>query len=233
MPKKSGKTVLNIALSGAGGRMAQELQQIAGSDPGWAVVAQVKCAADWKKVKAARIDIAIDFSSPGGLSAAVDWCVAEKKPLVSGTTGLSGKDQTKLGQASKNIGLLYSANMSLGIAVLSSMLRSFQALPDWDFQIEEAHHSQKKDKPSGTALLLQDRLGQVIQRELPPPNVVRGGAIPGIHQIWAMGPDEALILQHTAFHRRVFARGALQAARWLFDKKQPGLYDLSDLYKMT
>jgi 4-hydroxy-tetrahydrodipicolinate reductase len=114
---------------------------------------------------------------------------------------------------------------------MGMILAAFQTVRDWDFQIEEAHHSLKKDKPSGTALLLQEQLTKILGRPLPEPNAIRGGGIPGIHQIWAMGPDEAILLQHTAFQRRVFARGALQAGRWLFDKKRPGLYDLTDLYK--
>ena len=85
--------------------------------------------------------------------------------------------------------------------------------------------------PSGTALLLQEQLTKVAGRPLPAPNSIRGGGTPGIHTVWAMGEEEALVVQHIAYDRKVFARGALTAARWLFDKKQPGLYDLSDLYK--
>ena len=134
-------------------------------------------------------------------------------------------------KAGAKIPILYSANMSMGIAALSAMLSCLQPLSNWDFQIEEAHHNQKKDKPSGTALLLQRELEKVLGRKVPEPNAVRGGGIPGIHQVWVMGEDEALTLQHTAFNRKVFARGAVNAARWLFDKKQPGFYELSDLYK--
>ncbi|NJL25255.1 MAG: 4-hydroxy-tetrahydrodipicolinate reductase [Calothrix sp. SM1_5_4] len=178
-----------------------------------------------------QTDVVIEFSTPDGFGLALDWCVKHGKPLVSGTTGLSDRDKRKLSRAAKRIAVLYSANMSLGIAVLSSMLESFRALPDWDFQIEEAHHNQKKDRPSGTAILLDQRLESVLGRKLPEPNSLRGGGIPGIHQVWAMGPEEVVVLQHTAFNRKVFACGALRAARWLFDKGQPGLYDLSDLYK--
>ena len=179
------------------------------------------------------MDMVVDFSTPPGLRAALKWCVENHRPLVSGTTGLSPQDSSKLTQAGNKIAVLHSANMSLGIAALTSMLNALGApgFEEWDFQIDEIHHKQKKDRPSGTALLLQKKLRQVTKTQLPPPNSIRGGGVPGIHQVWAMGPEEVLVLQHTAFHRRVFARGALNAARWLFDKKEPGLYDLSDLYK--
>lgn len=231
MSKKTGKNILRIALSGAGGRMGQELQTLIQENKSLSLQAAVDKAEDWKKLKPETIDVVVDFSLPAGFSQALSWSVAHKKPLVSGTTGLSTADRAKLKKAGAQIPVLYSANMSLGIAVLNSMLQQLSMISDWDFQIEEAHHAQKKDKPSGTALLLQEKLTQSVGRQLPEPNAIRGGTIPGIHQVWAMGPEEALILQHTAFHRRVFARGALLAARWLFDKKQAGLYDLSDLYK--
>lgn len=233
MPKKPSQAVLKVGLSGASGRMGTELRALIAEDKSLALAGEANRAGDWKKVDAAAIDLVIDFSNPEGFQQALRWCLAEKKPLVSGTTGLSSDDQVKMAQAGAKIPLLHSANMSLGIAVLGAMLKAFGPVGDWDFQIDEIHHSQKKDKPSGTALLLQSQLTKVLGRPLPEPHATRGGGVPGIHQIWAMGPEETLLLQHTAFHRRVFARGALKAARWLFDKKQPGLYDLSDLYKMN
>jgi 4-hydroxy-tetrahydrodipicolinate reductase len=207
--------------------MGREIQALAPA------AASVESDGDWKKLNAADFDLVIDFSTPDGLSAALEWCAKNGKPLLSGTTGLSAAEKTAMKKAAAKIPVLYSANMSLGIAALNHMLETFRRLPDWDFQIQEAHHSGKKDKPSGTALLLQETLAGVAKKRPPEPLSVRGGGIAGIHQIWAMAEDEAIILQHTAFNRRVFARGALYAAQWLIDKKEPGLYDLSDLYKMT
>jgi 4-hydroxy-tetrahydrodipicolinate reductase len=227
MSKKSGKN-LKIALAGAGGRMGGEIAALAGQS----ITAKIDDAKAWAKVKPADVDVVIDFSTPAGLSAALAWSLENKKPLVSGTTGLSAADLNGVKKASAKIPVLYSANMSLGIAAMMAMINHLKALPDWDFQIEEAHHKMKKDSPSGTALLLQEKLEKVTGRKLPPPNALRGGGIPGIHEIHAMGPDEALVLQHTAFNRKVFAQGALNAARWLIDNKAPGLYDLSDLYKI-
>ncbi|MBX3020519.1 MAG: 4-hydroxy-tetrahydrodipicolinate reductase [Bdellovibrionales bacterium] len=228
MSKKSGKNI-KLAVVGASGRMGSEIMALAG-DAGFEVTAKLDKAKSWG-VKAREVDIVVDFSLPAGFDQALNWCVENRKPFVSGTTGLSDKQRKQLKQAAKHIPILYSANMSVGIAVLSAMLEQFRALEDWDFHIDEVHHNQKKDRPSGTALLLDEKLGAVLDRKLPAPNSIRGGGVPGIHQVWAMGPEEVVVLQHTAFNRKVFARGALKAARWLFDKAKPGLYDLSDLYK--
>lgn len=228
MSKKS-KSALRVALVGAKGRMGFAIQQLS-TEAGFDVTTEVEDTKDWKKAKPNDIDVVIDFSSPEGLQSALEWCIANKKPLVSGSTGLVAKDWAALKAAGKKIPLLYSGNMSLGIAVFQAMIEKCQAIADWDFQIEEVHHNQKKDKPSGTALLLQEKLKTTIGRNPPTPQSLRGGGVPGIHTLWAMGPEETLEIRHTAINRQVFARGALKAARWLFDKKEAGLYDLSDLY---
>lgn len=229
MSKKS-KAQLRIALVGAAGRMGSEIIKAAESE-GCEVTVEMNAGADWKKIKPDSFDVAVDFSSPEGMTSAVDYCVKHKKPIVSGVTGLNKQHWAALQTASKKIPLLYSANMSLGIAAFNAMIQQTKMIENWDFQIEEVHHNQKKDRPSGTALLLQKTLNATLKRENPEPQSLRGGGVPGIHTLWAMGPEETLTIQHTAFSRGVFARGALQAARWLFDKGKAGLYDLSHLYK--
>ena len=228
MSKKT-RASLKIALVGARGRMGVEIQKLAGAS-GIQIESTIDSVRDWKNVVPKNVDLVMDFSSPQGLSEAMRWCVAHGKPLVSGSTGLTAKEHREIKASAKKIAILYSGNMSLGVAVFSLMIRSLEAIRDWDFQIEEAHHNKKKDRPSGTALLLQDKLIHVVGRKVPDPQSIRGGGVPGIHTLWAMGPEETLVVQHTAFNRQVFARGALKAALWLFDKKQAGLYDLSDLY---
>src|SRR6185312_3103862 len=130
--KSSGKTELKIALSGAEGRMGQEVQALE------TVAAKIEAAADWKALKPAGVDIVIDFSTPEGLREAIEWCVKNQKPLVSGTTGITDKDRAALKKAGQKIPVLYSGNMSLGIAALMKLLESLGNLKDWDFQIEEA-----------------------------------------------------------------------------------------------
>lgn len=229
MSRRSRKN-LNIAVVGAGGRMGQAIIKLAKANR-LNVVAKIDAGAGWPEGKAARkIDGVIEFSSPEGLRQAIAWCTRHKKPLVSGATGISNRELKAIKSASRRIPVLYSANMSLGIAVMQAMLVHFKAVSDWKFKMEEIHHIHKKDKPSGTAKLLAKKLFEDTPVRRLPIKSIRKGKVPGTHQIEAHGPDEEILLKHTAHDRRIFARGAIRAARWLFDKNRPGLYDLSDLY---
>ena len=224
------KPNLNIALVGSAGRMGLEIEALSESSA-VKICAKIDDGKDWRNASASDVNVVVDFSTPDGLLKAIGWCVKNKKPLVSGTTGLKEKHFAALNKAKKHIPILWSGNMSLGVAVFNAMMKSLNAVRDWDFQIEEIHHSKKKDSPSGTALLLHTHLEKAIGKKAPQPLSVRGGGVPGVHTLFAMGANETLSIQHTAFNRQVFATGALKAADWLFDKKQAGLYDLSDLYK--
>ncbi|WP_374029484.1 4-hydroxy-tetrahydrodipicolinate reductase [Bdellovibrio bacteriovorus] len=124
--------------------------------------------------------------------------------------------------------MLWSSNMSLGVAVLNEALKSLSAISHFDFQIEELHHNKKKDKPSGTAITLQENLEKAVGRELPEALAIRGGGIFGVHKIYAMSDEEVLTFEHTALNRTVFAKGAVQAAEWLV-KQKPGLYQIRDV----
>lgn len=230
MSKASGKTV-KIGLVGASGRMGQEIYALSKAAKGLEVPIRF-ARAHWPR-EADNINVVVDFSTPEGFRKAAQWCVQHKVPLVSGTTGLTAKDHQLLKSTARKIPVLYAANMSLGIALFDHLLKSFHVIRSWDFEIEEAHHALKKDKPSGTAILLQQTLEKTVRKKIPKIRSIREGEIPGTHQILAQGPEESLSIRHVALNRKVFAKGALVAARWLFDKKAPGLYDLTDLYKLT
>ena len=230
MSRHSRKNI-NIAVVGARGRMGREIVKLA-KGAGLNVSAKIDGEDSWPAGAEARnIRGVIEFSSPQGLRQALQWCVKHKKPLVAGATGLTAGDRAAVKKASKRIPILYSANMSLGVAVMRAMLAQFGAVRDWKFSMEEVHHTKKKDKPSGTAKMLAERLREQVHVGKMPIKSIRRGKVPGIHQIEARGPDETIVLKHTAHDRRVFARGAIRAARWLFDKNKPGLYDLGDLYQ--
>src|SRR5438309_1347789 len=119
---------------------------IALAKDGFEVTASLRHASRWQ-IEPNQTDLVIEFSSPKGLKRALKWCVEHKKPLVSGTTGISASDYKAIKDAARKIPILHSANMSLGIAVMTAMLEKFRALDGWDFQIDEVHHSQKKDRP--------------------------------------------------------------------------------------
>lgn len=229
MPKKS-QSYLSVALVGASGRMGQEIQRLAQQER-CKIVAAVETKKDWANVKEAKPDVVVDFSTPAGLLEAIAWCSRNRIPLVSGTTGIGPKQRAAFKKAAKTIPIFYSSNMSQGIATTQTMLEQLATVKEWDFQVEEIHHCHKKDRPSGTALLLQQALVKAIGRTAPEILSIRGGGVPGTHSVLAMGPDETILIQHIAYNRGVFARGALKAARWLFDKTRPGFYDLGHLYK--
>ena len=147
---------------------------------------------------------------------------------MSGVTGLTSEQKGELVKASGVTPIFWAPNMSLGVAVVARMLNEFSKLEGFDFQIEELHHTRKKDKPSGTALFLQDKLKKAVSAVVPEPMAIRGGGIFGIHRVWAMGEEETITLEHNAMNRRVFARGAFKAAKWILQQKS-GLYSMDDV----
>ena len=195
----------------------------------------------------ARPDVVIDFSRADAFDDVLDWCRREKIALVSGTTGLAARQHAALSAAATVIPILWSANFSLGIAVLMRAITdAARLLPDWDVEIIEAHHAGKRDAPSGTALALGKAIAEARGRAMDSAAVfdrhgtdrarqageigfaaVRAGDIVGEHTVVMAVGGERLELGHRASDRAIFARGALHAARWLVDRS-PGLYELQD-----
>src|SRR5512135_96541 len=151
--------MLRLAVVGAAGKMGREVVQaletsrvarlVAGIDP--------KSRA-WKssleEITESRIDGVVDFSEPRGAVAAAKWCAKHHKFLISGTTGMRPAHVKQLKASSRKAAIMWSPNMSLGVAVLRKAMTALGGLKDFDFQVEEIHHKHKKDRPSGTALLL-------------------------------------------------------------------------------
>lgn len=198
----------------------------------------------------AGADVAIDFSQPQATAAHLAACRAAGKPLLIGTTGFAPQlGEAQLQAAAKDIALLVAPNTSLGVTLLTELVRTAaRALPrQFDIEIIEAHHHMKRDAPSGTALALarsaaegrgeppaqatatvgSDRTGPRGEGEIGFA-VIRGGDIVGEHEVWFAGPGERVTLGHRASDRAIFARGALRAALWL--ARQPaGQYAMRDI----
>lgn len=194
-------------------------------------------------------DVAIDFTTPGALAQNLAMAEKSETPMVIGTTGITQSDLENMTSSAKSLPILYSANMSLGIALLSKLVRQTAATlgEDFDIEILDFHHRHKKDAPSGTSLTLgkaaaegrgvnlqdmavYDRTHNYVGRT---PGTIgfsalRGGNVAGDHRVYFAGPDEVIELSHSALDRGIFARGALQGARWLV-KQKPGLYSLQDM----
>lgn len=205
-----------------------------------------RLSSDWSTLDS--FDAVIDFSSAAGLMQALNACRARGAALVSGTTGLDPSQRARLDSVSRHIAVLHAGNFSLGIALLSRLVaQAAAALPDWDLEIIEAHHALKQDAPSGTALELGEaaaaargtsledagvgaRSGQTGARSSGSIGfaVVRGGDIVGEHTALLAGQGELIELVHRATDRAIFARGAIEAARWLAGKP-PGHYALDQM----
>jgi 4-hydroxy-tetrahydrodipicolinate reductase len=257
---------IRLAIHGASGRMGRALLALAREDRRFELVYAVVSAGSehdgtpvfselstslryshgWESAPA--IDAVIDFSGPEGLAGALAYCTTHGIALVTGTTGIDASLETKLVDATKHAPILHAANFSLGVAVLTRLLReAAAALLDWDLEIVEAHHGRKEDAPSGTALALghaaADARGTTLAkdgvyvREGRPGArrsgsigfaVVRGGDVVGEHTALLLGHGERVELGHRATDRSIFARGALEAAAWLAGHKA-GSYSIDDM----
>ena len=233
---------MKIFLSGYG-RMGKMIETLA-LEQGWEILghADITCPENYDT--APKADVCIDVSAPAALEKLADYIRRTGTPLLSGTTGYAEPDFAVLKELSTQVPVVWSANYSTGIAVLRRMLRDYAPiLADWDKEIVEKHHNQKVDAPSGTAkALLQEldpqgtatvihgRQGICGKRDQNEIGVfaLRGGTVAGEHQVFFFSEDESLELTHKASSRRIFAAGALRAAKALVEKA-PGYYNLEQL----
>lgn len=217
---------IRVLVHGASGRMGQAILRLAGERDDVRIVAAVarKPAQGVEPFLAANdlanapeFDVAIDFSLPEAFDSILELCAERGVALVSGTTGLGDAQRTALDDAAKRIPLVWASNFSLGVAVLHDLVeRAAQALPGWDCDIVESHHTKKKDAPSGTALTL----GAVAEQGGARPHYasLRAGDIVGEHFVQFAGLGERIELVHRATNRDIFARGALHVAAKLAGK---------------
>jgi len=228
-----------LLIHGANGRMGQALQRLAGETSGCRVVAAVSRKVGPRVIEgipqfaaselagAPEFDVAVDFSLPEGFDGILQLCVQRGRPLVSGTTGLSGPQTTALDAAAARIPLVWASNFSLGVALLHDLVeRAARAVPGWDCDIVESHHAGKLDAPSGTARTLG---AAAIEGGANPRYAsLRAGDIVGEHLVQFAGAGERVELVHRAGNRDIFAVGALHAARRIAGRP-PGRYRVADL----
>jgi 4-hydroxy-tetrahydrodipicolinate reductase len=197
-----------------------------------------------------RAQLVIDFSQAAAAAGHLAACVAARTPLLLGTTGLPRELGAPLAAAGERIPLLVAANTSLGVNLLLELVRTAAtALPGFDVEIAETHHRHKVDAPSGTALALGRAAAEArgttleahgVVRQAGQPGerrreeigfaVMRGGDVAGEHNVRFLGAGESVELIHRASDRRIFARGALAAGRWLAGQA-PGRYDMGSFIK--
>ena len=195
-----------------------------------------------------KADALIDFASPKAVETMLDYCIKKQLPAVICTTGLSEEQLLEIKEAAKKVAILKSANMSLGVNTLLKLLQEAArvlAPAGFDMEIVEKHHKYKVDAPSGTALAMADSINEALgntytykydrsqerkAREAQEIGItaVRGGNIVGDHEVIFAGTDEVITFQHTAYSKAIFAKGAIQAAKFLAGKVS-GFYDMGDV----
>ncbi len=246
-----------IILSGCNGRMGRVITEICAAKPEMQIVAGLDLNAvqlsDYPVFAHAveftgEADVVIDFSNAAVTEELLAYCVSRKIPVVICTTGHSTEQLAAIDQAAAKIPVFRSGNMSIGINLMMDLLRKCATVlgEDYNVEIVEAHHNQKLDAPSGTALMLADAVSEVLpyeaeytydrheRREKRPAHeigihAIRGGTIVGEHSVMFCGRDEVIELKHSALSREVFATGAVNAAAFLAAQTKPGLYNMSDV----
>jgi len=186
-------------------------------------------------------DVLIDFTTPAALDANLDAACDGHAAILVGTTGLEPRHHAALDRAARDIAVLQTANTSLGIAVLARLVAdAAAALPDWDIEVLDLHHRDKRDAPSGTALLLGEAAararGVTLDRRGGPREgagaigfaALRGGSAAGDHMVLLAGDGERIELHHRAETREVFAAGVVRAAAWLAGRPA-GRYTMADV----
>ena len=248
---------VNILLNGCNGRMGRVVSGLVEKDEDAKIVAGIDISRGsdngfpvFEDIDSCDIpsDVIIDFSLPTSTDKLIAYALKHSVPVVLCTTGLSESQLDNVKAASEKIAILRSANMSLGVNVLIKVLKEISpvlAAEGFDIEVVEKHHREKKDAPSGTAIALAeainssldedydivyDRSGRVSRRPEKEIGIsaVRGGTIPGDHDVIFAGEDETVTISHRTYSRSILGKGAIAAAKFL-KGKGPGMYDMSDV----
>ena len=194
-----------------------------------------------------KCDVIIDFSHPSSLDNLLDYAISNNTPLVIGTTGYGEEEIKKLKKSAEKIPIFYSANMSLGINLMLSLVSKAASIlrEDFDIEIIEKHHNKKIDAPSGTAYMIANEINKVYDNNKLYTfgrhgknnkrssneigiHAIRGGTIVGEHTVLFAGLDEVIEIKHSASSKNVFAKGALTATKFIVDKEK-GLYSMNHI----
>ena len=246
-----------VIMNGCNGKMGQCITEICKNDSEISIVAGIDVYNGIKNdypvfpsLNACNVkaDVIIDFSNAAAVDELLDYCEKKEIPVVLCTTGLSEEQLAKVDRVAQSTAVLKSANMSLGINTLMELLRKAALVfgpAGFDMEIVEKHHNQKVDAPSGTALALADSMNEALDNAYNYKydrskervkrdkyeigiSAVRGGTIVGEHEVIFAGQDEVIEFKHTAYSKAVFAKGAVEAAKFLAGKPA-GRYEMADV----
>ncbi|MGM9973512.1 MAG: 4-hydroxy-tetrahydrodipicolinate reductase [Clostridiaceae bacterium] len=247
-----------ILLNGCMGKMGKTITRLAEDNPDVKIAAGIDRNIPenndypvFSSVKDVNIDydVLLDFSRPDSLHELLSFSIKNKKPIILCTTGYTDDQLKSIKEAAEVIPVFRSANMSLGVNIVSQLLKAVAPIlyEDFDIEIIEKHHNEKVDAPSGTALLLADSIRSSLKEET---NLVlgrngnkkrenndigihaiRGGSIVGDHETIFASKGEIIEITHKAISRDVFGYGALKACSFIIDKPA-GLYDMNDVINL-
>jgi 4-hydroxy-tetrahydrodipicolinate reductase len=237
---------LKILLNGAKGRMGLTIASVAGDMD--AVITAATDAGDNPADHLAGCDVIIDFSTHHATGRLLELAIAQRKPIVIGTTGHSADEKKRLLALAAQVPCVWAGNFSVGVNLLFALTRRATAVlgADYDTEVIEMHHRFKKDAPSGTAarlleIILEERKLSAealrhgrsgITGERQPTEVgvhaLRGGDVVGDHTVLFAALGERIELTHKASDRGIFARGAVRAAHWVAQQPK-GVYDMQDV----
>ena len=245
---------MNILLNGATGRMGKEVIKKVAEEKDLNITCGVGIGENNEKFPIyentkdieEKVDVIIDFSIPKASLNILEYARKNKIPIVIATTGFSDEELKVIKEASEEIPVFRSSNMSLDINLMAKIVQEIaRVLNDTDIEIIETHHNRKVDSPSGTAILLADAINEVLEnkkiytfdrmqkREKRSKDEIgfssiRGGNIVGEHTVKFFGENETLEIKHTSYSRQVFVEGALKAATFIVTKNS-GLYDMRSM----
>lgn len=246
--------MIKVIMHGCNGKMGHTISKLIENDPSCTMVAGVDvnttCFFDYPVFSSLETcdvdaDVIIDFSIAHAVEPMLKSAITKKIPVVVCTTGLSEDQINIVKETSLKIPVLFSANMSLGVNLLVSLVKKateILAPANFDIEIIEKHHNQKVDAPSGTALYIADSINETLNNEYeykydrsqervkrPQKEIgihaVRGGSIVGEHQVIFAGQDEIIEINHMAHSKDVFAVGSINAAKFLAGQNI-GLYNM-------
>ena len=249
--------MVKVIMHGCNGKMGQVISDLVEQDDEVVIVAGIDLSNQilnsypvFHSLEECNVeaDVVIDFASSKATDALLEQCIAKKLPCVLCTTGLSEEQLKRVEEVSEQVAILKSANMSLGINLLLKLLKDATAVlapAGFDIEIVEKHHNQKVDAPSGTAIALADSINEELNNEYQYVydrsqirekrskkeigfSAVRGGTIVGDHDVIFAGSDEVITFNHTAYSKAIFAKGAIQAAKYMAGKPA-GYYSMSDV----
>ncbi|WP_150539730.1 4-hydroxy-tetrahydrodipicolinate reductase [Actinobacillus vicugnae] len=265
---------LKIGIVGAGGRMGRNLitavqnaegvelgaaferkgSSLVGADAGEVAgigTTGVKISDDLNQNT--HFDVLIDFTRPEGTLEHIQFCVANGKKMVIGTTGFDDAGKQAITDAAEKISIVFASNYSVGVNLVFKLLeKAAKVMGDYcDIEVIEAHHRHKVDAPSGTALSMGEHIAKTLGRDLKTHGVfaregitgerkrdeigfatIRAGDVVGEHSVWFADEGERVEIAHKASSRMTFANGAVRAAKWL-ESKQNGLFDMTDVLDLN